>query len=101
VFEDLHWVDPATDKFLANNLEAREGVPGLVIVNFRPEYHASWMSKSYYRQIGLAPLSAEAIEEMLGDLPGSDRSLHELPALIRGRTGGNPAASEAALATSV
>ena len=48
------------------------------------------MSKSYYRQIALVPLGAEAIEELLGDLLGSDASLAGLPELIRERTAGNP-----------
>jgi adenylate cyclase len=83
-------MDAASEKFLANNVDAIQGAPGLVIANFRPEYRADWMSKSYYRQIALVPLPAEAIEEMLGDLLGSDTSLNQLPTLIRERTGGNP-----------
>ena len=37
-------------------------------MNFRPEYHADWMQKSWYRQIPLTPLGKEAIAELLGDL---------------------------------
>ena len=48
------------------------------------------MSKSYYRQIALAPLGPEAIEELLGDLLGSDPSLDGLPDVVRERTAGNP-----------
>jgi class 3 adenylate cyclase len=51
VFEDLHWLDPATELFLANHVEAIQGTRGLTVLNFRPEYHASWMSRSFYRQI--------------------------------------------------
>src|SRR5438128_4193232 len=90
VFEDLHWLDPATETFLANQVEAVQGTRSLTVLNFRPEYHAAWMSRSYYRQIALAPLGAEAIEELLADLLGSDPSLDGLSELIRGRTGGNP-----------
>jgi class 3 adenylate cyclase/tetratricopeptide (TPR) repeat protein len=90
LYEDLHWLDAASEEFLANHVEAVQGTQSLTIVNFRPEYRAGWMSKSYYRQIALVPLGAEAIEEMLGDLLGSDPTLAELPALVRDRTGGNP-----------
>src|SRR3989475_45790 len=90
VFEDLHWLDPATEVFLASHVEALQGTQSLTVVNFRPEYHAPWMSRSYYRQIALAPLGPEAIEELLADLLGSDPSLDGLTELIRGRTGGNP-----------
>jgi class 3 adenylate cyclase len=90
VFEDLHWLDPASEAFVANHVEASQGTQGLTILNFRPEYQAPWMSKSYYRQIALAPLGPEAIEEMLRDLLGSDPSLDGLPDLVRERTAGNP-----------
>jgi class 3 adenylate cyclase/tetratricopeptide (TPR) repeat protein len=90
LFEDLHWIDPASEAFLANHVEATQGTRSLTIVNFRPEYRAAWMSKSYYRQIALSPLGAEAIEEMLADLLGSDSSLEGLPELVRERTAGNP-----------
>jgi adenylate cyclase len=48
------------------------------------------MSRSYYRQIALAPLGPEAIEELLADLLGCDPSLDGFSELIRERTGGNP-----------
>jgi class 3 adenylate cyclase/tetratricopeptide (TPR) repeat protein len=90
LYEDLHWLDPATEVFLANQVEAIQGTRSLTVVNFRPEYRAPWMSKSYYRQIALAPLGPEAIEEMLADLLGSDPSLDGLSELVRERTQGNP-----------
>jgi predicted ATPase len=62
----------------------------LLLVNFRPEYHARWMQRSYYQQLPLAPLSAEAIGSLLRDLVGADASVKALPDLIRERTGGNP-----------
>jgi class 3 adenylate cyclase/tetratricopeptide (TPR) repeat protein len=90
LYEDLHWLDPATEIFLANQIEAVQGTRSLTIVNFRPEYRAPWMSKSFYRQIALAPLGPEAIEQMLVDLLGSDASLDGLSELVRQRTQGNP-----------
>jgi class 3 adenylate cyclase/tetratricopeptide (TPR) repeat protein len=90
LFEDLHWLDPASEAFVANHVEASQGTRGLTILNFRPEYQAPWMSKSYYRQIALAPLGPEAIQELLRDLLGSDLSLDGLPDVVRERTAGNP-----------
>jgi class 3 adenylate cyclase/tetratricopeptide (TPR) repeat protein len=88
--EDLHWLDPASEAFLANQVEAVQGTRSLVVLNFRPEYQAPWMSRSYYRQIALAPLGPEATEEMLRYLLGGDPSLDGLSGLIRERTRGNP-----------
>jgi class 3 adenylate cyclase/tetratricopeptide (TPR) repeat protein len=90
LIEDLHWLDAASDAVLAQIIEASDGVPGLVLVNFRPEYHARWMQRSDYQQLPLVPLGAEAIRELLGDLLGRHPSTAALPELIHTRTGGNP-----------
>ena len=88
--EDLHWMDAASEAFLAEWVEAIGSAPRLLVVNFRPEYHADWMQKSYYRQIPLAPLGPEAIRELLVDLLGSDPSTVGLVDAIHARSGGNP-----------
>ena len=88
--EDLHWADGGSDAFFANHVDAVPGTRALLLVNFRPEYHASWMQKSYYQQLPLVPLGADAIAEMLRDLLGADPSLAGLADRIRARTGGNP-----------
>jgi tetratricopeptide (TPR) repeat protein len=90
LFEDLHWIDPASDVFLETYLEAAHGTGGLVVVNFRPSYQAPWMARSYYRQLALAPLSETAVSELLVELLGEDPSLDGLLELIRERTEGNP-----------
>jgi class 3 adenylate cyclase/tetratricopeptide (TPR) repeat protein len=90
VLEDLHWIDGGSEAFLENFVEAAVGTRTLVVVNFRPEYHAGWMQKSYYQQLPLAPLEAEASAELLRDLLGADPSLAGLADRIRQRTAGNP-----------
>jgi adenylate cyclase len=90
VVEDLHWLDASSDAFLANIVDALPGTQTLVVVNFRPEYHAPWMQKSYYRQLPLAPLGGAAIRALLSDVLGEDPSLDGLSERIHERTGGNP-----------
>jgi adenylate cyclase len=90
LIEDLHWFDPASEALLAQWADAIAGSSSLLIVNFRPEYRADWMQKSYYRQIPLAPLGSDAIRALLGDLLGNDPSTHGLADDIHARTGGNP-----------
>jgi predicted ATPase len=85
-----NWIDRGSEAFLENFVEAVAGTRTLVVVNFRPEYHAAWMQRSYYQQLPLAPLSTEAIGALLRDLLGADASVKALPELIRERTGGNP-----------
>jgi len=88
--EDLHWIDHGSEAFLESLVEALPGTRTLLVVNFRPEYHAEWMQRSYYQQLPLTPLASEAIDALLRALLGADASLDALPGLIRERTGGNP-----------
>jgi class 3 adenylate cyclase len=90
LIEDLHWLDDASEEFLAQMVDARAGSRNLLLLNFRPEYHAEWMQKSWYRQIPLTPLGRDAIAELLADLLGNDPSLAALATPIHARTGGNP-----------
>ena len=90
VVEDLHWLDPASQLFLANQVEAVAGTRSLVVVNFRPEYEVPWASRPFYRRIALAPLGERPLDELLAGLLGPDPSLAEPARLIRERTGGNP-----------
>src|SRR5262249_27209264 len=91
LFEDLHWFDRASEEFIEDIVAG--GVPGnrtLALLNFRPEYHVSWMQRSFYQQLPLLPLGAEAIEELFADLVGTDSSLRPLINRIQQRADGNP-----------
>src|SRR5881628_1232880 len=90
LFEDLHWIDGASEAFLANLVEAVAGTRTLLVVSFRPEYDAAWMRRSYYQRLALPPLGPEAIAELLADRLGTDPSLEGLGDRIRTHTGGNP-----------
>jgi class 3 adenylate cyclase/tetratricopeptide (TPR) repeat protein len=91
LFEDLHWFDRASEEFVEDVVAGiTRGNRTLALFNFRPEYHAQWMQRSYYQQLPLVPLGAEAIKELFVDLLGTDSSLQRLRELIQERTGGNP-----------
>src|SRR5262245_44919869 len=45
LFEDLHWFDRASEEFLENLVEIAPGNRTLVLLNFRPEFHAEWMQR--------------------------------------------------------
>ena len=90
LLEDLHWFDGGSEAFIEPLLDARPGTRGLVMVNFRPEYHADWTRKSYYQQLALQPLGPDAIRQLLADLLGNDPSINGLAQAIHARTAGNP-----------
>jgi class 3 adenylate cyclase len=90
LFEDLHWFDRASEAWVENLVEASPSNRTFLLFNFRPEYHAPWMQRSYYQQLPLLPLAPEATEQLLADLLGTDESLRRLGELIQRRAGGNP-----------
>jgi class 3 adenylate cyclase/tetratricopeptide (TPR) repeat protein len=90
LFEDLHWLDGASEAFLENLAEMVPATRTLLLVNFRPEYHAEWMQHSPYQQLSLLPLGAAAVRELLAGLLGSHPSLADLGDRIFAHTGGNP-----------
>jgi adenylate cyclase len=90
IFDDLQWIDPASESFLLAYVEAAQGTRGLTLLSFRPDYSASWMSRSHYRQIPLAPLHGQNERELIDELLGPDSSLAEVRELISQRAGGNP-----------
>src|SRR5262249_15715626 len=61
IFEDLHWIDGETQALLDSLIDSLSAARVLVMVSYRPEYSHSWGDKSYYRQVSLDPLYAEAL----------------------------------------
>lgn len=57
--EDLHWVDPTSEEWLALLVERLAGAPILVLTTYRPGYHPTWMDKSYVTQLALQRLTTD------------------------------------------
>ena len=90
LLEDLHWFDGASDSFLETFVESAPATRDLWLLNFRPEYQARWMQRSYYQHLPLQPLAPDAIRQLLRDELGGDPSVAGLPEMIHTRTKGNP-----------
>jgi class 3 adenylate cyclase/tetratricopeptide (TPR) repeat protein/DNA-binding winged helix-turn-helix (wHTH) protein len=90
VVEDMQWLDPGSEAFLTDLVQSLPGARTLLVLNFRPEYQADWMRRSYYQQLPLPPLERKATTRLVHDLAGRDPSLDGLSELIAARTGGNP-----------
>ena len=90
IFEDLHWIDEATQEFLNLLADSIGTAKILLLVNYRPEYSHQWNSKTYYTHLRLDPLGHENAEEILTALlGGDDASLQPLRRLIIDKTEGN------------
>ena len=90
IFEDLHWIDEATQEFLNLLADSLGTAKLLLLVNYRPEYSHRWNSKTYYTQLRLDPLGRETADQMLQSLPGDHVELAPLKRLIIEKTEGNP-----------
>ena len=90
LIDDLHWVDAGSDAFVAQLVNACAGRRSLLVLNFRPEYVATFANKPHYQQLPLVPLGDAALRELLVDLIGRDDSVTELTERIVNWTTGNP-----------
>ena len=90
IFEDLHWIDEATQEFLNLLADSLGTAKILLLVNYRPEYSHKWNSKTYYTQLRLDPLGKQSAEEMLSALLGDSTALLPIKRVIIERTEGTP-----------
>jgi class 3 adenylate cyclase/tetratricopeptide (TPR) repeat protein len=88
--DDLHWIDPASDRFMAELVSSVADTRTFLLINFRPEYSAEWTHRSYYQQLPLVPLGLHEVAEIVGNLLGRDASLQGVAEKIFERTRGNP-----------
>jgi class 3 adenylate cyclase/tetratricopeptide (TPR) repeat protein len=87
--ENLHWIDSETQAVLDDLVESLSMAPILLLLSYRPEYRHGWASRSYYMQLRLEALNAEATAALLRALLGDDPSLADLKSRLLAHTGGN------------
>jgi len=90
VFEDLQWMDGETLILLDRLIESLPTSRILLLVNYRPEYHHDWRSRTCFRECRLDTLQEENASELLDVLLGGDTALISLKKHLIERTGGNP-----------
>ena len=64
VFEDLHWIDQATEEFLRSFLDSVPAARILMLLTYRPEYDFPFGQRSYQTTQNLSPLSIEESARM-------------------------------------
>jgi class 3 adenylate cyclase/tetratricopeptide (TPR) repeat protein len=90
VFEDLHWIDAESQAFLDGLVDTLGAARLLLLVNYRPEYHHGWATRSYYHYFHINGLPPETADELLDALLGPDSALRPLKRVLAERTDGNP-----------
>lgn len=90
IIEDLHWLDQASEEFVATLVDAVASTKTVLVVNCRPAYSAQWMRSPNYQQIELAELNPTDIDGLVDELVGQRPELSEIRHRIVERSGGNP-----------
>jgi adenylate cyclase len=90
LFEDLHWLDDASEPFVREIVQGLARSNVLLILNFRYGYRRDWMDEVFYDQIVLQPLTPNAAEKLAAELLGSDDSTVRIRDEIVDRAAGNP-----------
>jgi class 3 adenylate cyclase/tetratricopeptide (TPR) repeat protein len=90
IIEDLHWLDQASEEFVATLVDEVISTKTALVVNFRPAYSAPWMRSPHYQQIELAELNPTDTDSLVDELVGRRPELLEIRQRIVARSGGNP-----------
>lgn len=90
LFEDVHWIDPSTLELLDLIVNRAENARILVVVSFRPEFHAPWSSHGNVTLHSLTRLSRREATGMVRDLSGRQHIPQEVLEQIIERTDGVP-----------
>ena len=90
LFEDLHWLDEASEPFVREIVQGLARSNVLLLLNFRSGYRREWMEEVFYDQIILQPLTPNAAEKLVAELLGSDELTVRMRDEIVDRAAGNP-----------
>jgi predicted ATPase/DNA-binding winged helix-turn-helix (wHTH) protein len=88
--EDLHWIDPTSEEWLASLVESLALIPLLLLTTYRPGYRPLWTDKSYATQLALTRLTPEASCAVVQSVPQTSPLSDALRREIVGKAAGNP-----------
>lgn len=90
VFEDLHWLDEASEEYLHVLVESVARSRTLLILNYRPEYQPPWAGQPHFQKLDLRPLEHADIAAIASELLEPRPALRAAVAQIVERASGNP-----------
>ena len=89
VFEDLHWLDTASEELLAKIVAIEEPLRLLVLHTRRPEYAPPWVAEPRVTRLPMEPLSARETARIAEARLGVDHLPEALAKLIAAKAEGN------------
>ena len=90
VFEDLHWMDRATEEYLLSIADSVAASRVLLILTYRPGYVHPFGERTYHIRLALNALSSEDSVQMAQSVLAAESLPTDLRALIVRKAEGNP-----------
>ena len=90
VFEDLHWMDQATEAFLTFTVDSIPTSRVLCLLTYRPGYVHPFGDRTYYTRLALPTLSTADTVQMARAMLATEQIPEALQALIVQKAEGNP-----------
>jgi tetratricopeptide (TPR) repeat protein len=88
--ENLHWIDPTSDAWLASLVERLAGAAVLVLGTYRPGYQPLWGAHAVVTQVALSPLSAQTSRRVVDAVVGAVSLPEVRLQTVVEQAGGNP-----------
>jgi class 3 adenylate cyclase/tetratricopeptide (TPR) repeat protein len=99
LIEDLHFLDSASEEFIAQLCREIAASRTLLLVNYRPDYVSEWLIPFLDEEIAVSALTNAQLEQLASSLLGPHPTLAGIAAQIRQRASGNPFFVEEAVQT--
>jgi tetratricopeptide (TPR) repeat protein len=90
VFEDLHWMDQATEAFLTFTVDSIPTSRVLCLLTYRPGYVQPFGDRTYHTRLALPTLSTADTVQMARAMLATEQIPEALQALIVQKAEGNP-----------
>jgi len=90
VYEDVHWIDPATLELLTLAIDRVQRLPVLMLVTARPEFRPPWPAYAHVTSITLGRIGREEGASLVGQITGGKALPDEVLQRILVRTDGVP-----------
>lgn len=90
LIEDMHWLDEASEEFVAALVAAVASTKTMVLLNYRATYRSPWAGFGNFQEIEVGELSAADTDAIVRELISHRREFQDISRLIARRSGGNP-----------
>jgi class 3 adenylate cyclase/tetratricopeptide (TPR) repeat protein len=90
VYEDVHWMDQATEEYVGLFADIIATSRVLMILTYRPGYVPPFGDRSYYTRLAVTALSTDASAEMTRGMLAAERLPDALQTLVARKAEGNP-----------